>query len=366
MQIEPDPYVVDNMTVTLSNGQSISNDVGGEAGAQFFGFVGADIKSLTITDNAGNDFAFGNFYSVPTGCPVTSTTSADSASGACVSIAGADLTSNNVAVTLSAPQGTTGKLTITANGAVGTYSIDVAKGNAIGPSSPNVALDRLQIPPDVYSSITAAWAVSPSPVSNTFTLPDQWNVYGIVRHSQYNTPLESQCTGDEITAFVVNSSCTFTQTALKSDFVSQTNINGTGTSVSYGLLKPARITIEPTLCKNVKKPVGATGGITFYEVPTVTGSCNTTMVPGSSVATFPNPATAGGNDAQCGDSILLVKRPDVVEAIKSVDDYCPACSGDFRGTNGHIDNYVASQACKAHAVRDLGNFWTTDTHGESQ
>jgi hypothetical protein len=60
----------DSMTVALSNGQTLTATVdyfnpAGDCGpAQFFGFVGNGITSVTITDSAGNDFIFGNFYSV--------------------------------------------------------------------------------------------------------------------------------------------------------------------------------------------------------------------------------------------------------------------------------------------------------------
>jgi 3D (Asp-Asp-Asp) domain-containing protein len=62
-QVEPNKYQEEKITVTLSDGQSISDIVGGEAGAQFFGFVGAGITSLTVVDAVGDIFAFGNFYS---------------------------------------------------------------------------------------------------------------------------------------------------------------------------------------------------------------------------------------------------------------------------------------------------------------
>jgi len=63
LQIEPEEYQLESMTVTLSNGQAMTATVNGEAGAQFFGFVGTGITSITITDNASDSFAFGNFYS---------------------------------------------------------------------------------------------------------------------------------------------------------------------------------------------------------------------------------------------------------------------------------------------------------------
>src|SRR5262249_41425782 len=66
-EIEPDRFQTESMTVTLAGPgittpTSITENVNGFAGAQFFGFVGAGVTSVTITDNAGDDFAVGNFF----------------------------------------------------------------------------------------------------------------------------------------------------------------------------------------------------------------------------------------------------------------------------------------------------------------
>jgi hypothetical protein len=62
-EVEPDQFETESLTVTLSNGQSqtITDDVNGQSGAQFFGFVGTGITSVTITDNSGDSFAIGDF-----------------------------------------------------------------------------------------------------------------------------------------------------------------------------------------------------------------------------------------------------------------------------------------------------------------
>src|SRR4029079_3914902 len=66
-QAEPSALSVHGMTVTLSNGQTITDNVNGNFGSQFFGYVGSGITSITITDNSGGDFAIGNFYFLPAG-----------------------------------------------------------------------------------------------------------------------------------------------------------------------------------------------------------------------------------------------------------------------------------------------------------
>ncbi|MGH9644154.1 MAG: hypothetical protein ACRD3Q_17250, partial [Terriglobales bacterium] len=76
---------------------------------------------------------------------------------------------------------------------------------------------------------------------------------------------------------------------------------------------------------------------------------------------YPNPAVTGGSYV-CGDNILEVTSGNSNEALKTVADYCPVCNTGFMGTLGHIDDYSSNQACSAHAVGDLGNFWSADTH----
>jgi hypothetical protein len=269
-----------------------------------------------------------------------------------VEITGADLENNQVSVTLSGPSGTSGTLEVVAVGVSNQPQVTYNGGAAVGPGSYNVAFNRPTWPSDTYSSVKAIWNYGPIPATKTFNLTRAWLVLGLVRHSQYNTPYESACSGSPQAAWYFNTSCNFTQVSLKSDFVSQTYINGTGASQSYGILKYS------TSCSNY--PSGANSQNSFLAVSSITGACNTTLVGGTSVATYPSPSV--GNPYGCGDNILLVTSSNTNEAVKDAADYCPACSGGFNGTNGHIDDYSSSQACSGSGVGDLGNFWTADTH----
>jgi hypothetical protein len=271
---------------------------------------------------------------------------------AAAQITGADLENNQVSVTLSGPSGSSGILEVIANGVTNQPQVTYNGGAAVGPGSYNVAFNRPSMPADTYSSVKAIWNYNPIPATATFNLTRNWLVLGTIRHSQYNTPYESACSGSPQTAWVFNGSCTFTQVSLKSDFVSQTYINGTGASQSQGTLKYS------TSCSNY--PSGANSQNSFLTVSSITGACNTTMAGGVSVATYPSPNV--GNPYGCGDNILLVTSSNANEAVKDAADYCPACSGGFNGTNGHIDDYSSSQACSGGAVGDLGNYWTADTH----
>ncbi len=154
--------------------------------------------------------------------------------------------------------------------------------------------------------------------------------------------------------FIVDSvnACNVTAGTLRPAFITQTQLNGTGTSLSYGLVKGANATGVRRYCKG-KFPAGATLDNTFVQVSSVTGSCNRTLVAGSTTA------TAGG---LCGVVEALVSNPGNANAgSKTSQDTCPACSGDFRGADGHIDSFSSNTSCSAHDAADLGNFWTLQT-----
>lgn len=57
--VEPDPFAVYNITLTLSDGSSLTQSVNGNAGAQFFGYIGDGVTSLNIS--SATDFGFGQF-----------------------------------------------------------------------------------------------------------------------------------------------------------------------------------------------------------------------------------------------------------------------------------------------------------------
>jgi hypothetical protein len=61
MFIEPDPFGTFDITLTLSSGGTLTEGVAGAAGAQFFGWAGSGVTSLTISSTT--DFAEGDFFS---------------------------------------------------------------------------------------------------------------------------------------------------------------------------------------------------------------------------------------------------------------------------------------------------------------
>ncbi|MBP6777116.1 MAG: PEP-CTERM sorting domain-containing protein [Piscinibacter sp.] len=58
--IQPEPYIVKTLTLSLASGESLTQQVHGEGGARFFGWTGLDATSITISGDSA--FAFGQFY----------------------------------------------------------------------------------------------------------------------------------------------------------------------------------------------------------------------------------------------------------------------------------------------------------------
>ncbi len=66
LELEPDNFAVESMTLSLAGGPSLTQDVNGNAGAAFFGWVSnVGYTSMTLTDNVGDDFAMGRMVSAP-------------------------------------------------------------------------------------------------------------------------------------------------------------------------------------------------------------------------------------------------------------------------------------------------------------
>jgi hypothetical protein len=261
-----------------------------------------------------------------------------------VTVTSADIVADKIAVTM-APSTLNGTLTLTVNGPGISFTLfqGLEQGNSI-----NFSFNRPQLPSGQYTYVQASWNI-PGSGTATSTANDSFDVLGLYRHSQYNTPYESTCTGTAGTAWVITGSCNFTQTTLKSDFMSQLFINGSGVSLSNGSLH------YYTQCSNY--PAGANSQNSFLQVSQITGSCNTVPQGGITVAVFPNPPVSYPT-WECGDLLQYVTSSDTNQVQKSVQDYCPGCNTGFNGTAGHIDDYSSSTACSGHNVGDYGNFLT--------
>jgi hypothetical protein len=205
-----------------------------------------------------------------------------------------------------------------------------------------MSFNRPAIVPDTYWNIVSTWYVGTpgNEPQDSQTMLRKWIVLGTVRHSQYNTVYESTCPSGTQTAYIYNSSCSWQTVTLNSQFVFQAELNGTGVSQNYGVLK-----YDDNRC-NGNRPPGSTTSNSLLQVSSITGQCNVALVGGSSVATFPGPLDTG-SQFSCGDNMQLVNASNANAYLKYVWDRCPACS------DGHVDNYSSTQACSGRAVGDL-------------
>jgi hypothetical protein len=289
-----------------------------------------------------------------------------------------DIMDGVVGLNLTAPSGTSGELTLALAGSKHQYS------QTFSPSQPgteSLDLSLSSIAADTYTSIDGTWDTNIQSVDiPPYTFPAPWVYFGYVRYTQYNVPYESSCTGGQGNAWIVTTSCTFTKVSLNSTFVSQAWINGTGVSNSYGTLKNAaavNLGDQKGPCVG-KYPSGAighgtTGGNTFEEVSSVTGSCNKALVNNQSAAVpaSGNPAKAvplsGVVALSCGNKLNLDPGNNTSEYTRTAADLCPACSNSStftNGTVGHVDSYSSSPSCTVGPgmLPDLGDFYSTKTN----
>ena len=271
-----------------------------------------------------------------------------------VTVNSANLWNNNISVTLSSNTAASGLVSVNLVGASSTYTFQYGT-SAVSAGNYSISMNRPAIPADNYTSIKVTWQIAPGETMPSGSLPIHWKVLGLIRHSQYNVPNESACSATTSGAWIINvAACSFTPITLRTAFTNQVYINGTGTSLSNGILK-----YTPGVKNQCAYPQGSNDSNTFAHVSSITGSCNVALDT-TSVATNPNPTSSGYFG--CGDNLSLIGSSNQQQAMKYPEDYCPACNSGFNGTSGHIDNFSNSVACSGGAVGDYGNFWTADTY----
>ena len=211
-----------------------------------------------------------------------------------------------------------------------------------------------------YTSITATWGTLSASV------PVGFGILGNTRFSQYNNPAETACGNPNTNAYVFypDRSCVFTKALLNGTFIHQADLNGTGTtataynytsSATTHIIKPWRTTTLNShgqfLCGvPTDGSLDSKSGNIFVAVAAVTGTCNSALADGISLAVYPSPKPPGawscGPDNKSGDPVLLVDSGDNNVTTKYAQDACPACIGDTRSGVSHIDTYSVSPACK--------------------
>lgn len=180
-----------------------------------------------------------------------------------------------------------------------------------------------------YTGVNAQW------LTGLGVYTDNFYVLGDYFHTQYNTPAESQCTGVSSPAFVTPgpTACVWTCVNLISKFISQAWLNGSGSSLNYGMIQ------EYTTCS---APPGGSANY-FQQVSKISPGCAGDSLSGTTVA-WPK---AKNSNLACNDQVLIVGLGG--GTVKSVTDNCPGCSLT------QLDNYNTSNAC---SLASLGTFET--------
>lgn len=263
-----------------------------------------------------------------------------------------DITTGEARITLFGPTSLNGTVELVFDGTPVSSAPQVV--DARGPGEFTVTVDRPALRPSSYSRLNAKWNAVDPPLSGQLDPDEPWRVLGTIRYSQYNVPSESACPAATRDVFIVDSleNCGFTASTLRTRFATQVNLNGTGSSVSHGILKAGAATRMARACAG-SFPPGATVDNSYLQVADVTGSCNVPLVAEQSLA------TARGANIACRRDLQLVTAGNANFGQRTRHDLCPACSRDFAGTDGHIDHFSGAVACSSNAVGDLGNFWST-------
>lgn len=257
----------------------------------------------------------------------------------------------DIKISVEGPAAFTGKVAVSLIPYSGpAYTISVNNGANLSQGTYYAKLDRPRVPVGTYYQVAAKWDTSWNSVTaSVIPLDYTFKVLGTIRHSQYNTPAESQCPVATTTAFKIDSNCIFVKITLSTQFSSQVYLNGTGKSKAHGILKYQSARTCPG-----RYPSGATERNSFRSVSNITGSCNS-VISTTSQAVFPNPAISrveGTSSVKCGNRTVLASSTNEVKFMKAAVDFCPAC------TDGHIDNWSSSEFCSSGSVGDLGDFWT--------
>ena len=206
-----------------------------------------------------------------------------------------------------------------------------------------ISFNAASLPTGAYTGVRATWTVGTNKPNDTKAY--SFEVLGIYRHSQYNTPTESACIGGQSPAYIARivshdpktneANCSFPPTTMKSDFVYQANLNGSGISLNHG-------TVEYEVTCRGKSNFPPDGSDkTFRGHSSVRSHCGTEL--GNNTIAV----NLEGTDLACGDRLYIL---DV--GVKTVTDRCPGC------TATQIDNYTTTPACRKGDVLGLGDFTT--------
>lgn len=312
-----------NTNVTTQSNWSIGNPSVATVGVS--GLVtGKSLGTTIIGVVFPQDFPAPGYYcdyvpGAPTSCSGGGEPFAEAPVSVAVQITSADITIDTISLTLSAPTGSSGPLTLQVTGPGGLPPIDpIATASSYGPGSYTFSFQPSLIPIGLYKTITATWTVGGNSATATYLY--QFKVLGTWTQTQYNTPAESSCSGSPLAITVWNSACQGTNTTVISGFDARVtnSLGGTGSghSINWGDV------LQEQYCS-----VGS-GDLRGHA--TISGTLG--PVNNSTVAACSTNADVYSSGAQ-----VYIQG----EGVKTVTDSCPACCKD--GT--HLDNYTTNTAC---------------------
>lgn len=240
-----------------------------------------------------------------------------------VVIESAEVTQDRIVVSLSAPQGTSGTLTLQLDGP----SVDphVIRAENRGVGTHNETFNITQLPDHEFTEVIATWAVGGQNPSATYSY--HIKVLGNFQNSQYNTPTESYCSGSLVPlGYTAGTSCNYipncnlTDFQAKSEWQSEAWENGSGLSQTLGMMS-----LE-WLCDG---PVPTM----WRKVPQPCPSCGGTLTVGTPVAVR-HPV----GDLECGASLY----------VHGVGTVTVADTGAKLAAN-QLDHYVGTSGCNKYA-----------------
>jgi hypothetical protein len=263
-----------------------------------------------------------------------------------VTISSIDAVADKIKLFLS-PRSKSGLLTVVA---VGTQAKTTIFATQTSGGALAVPMNRKDLPEGLITSFEAKWTVDGKACSDNKSY--DLDVLGLYRHSQYNSPHESACTGSPMKVYVTaagTSSCQFTETTMGNIFANQAAENGSGYSNDYGIIQ-----LE-SFCQRFPHPDDAyflSPGKKLLDVAfafrpnvsSILGSCGE-PVTNATVARNPK-----NTHLHCGDTILI----DGLNVVKTVTDEGSEKTLGLK----QCDNYNEKEGCGRHDLLDLGNFRT--------
>jgi hypothetical protein len=223
---------------------------------------------------------------------------------------------------------------------------------------------RSTIPKGTYSRVEVVYHFNDQytgaemPLTDSIQLEPPLNVMGRIKYTQYNTPAEAECSGDGQMYYIVDEgTCNFWQAFLKTKFANAVNLNGTGQTLTIGLIKAGRATDLGTRCAG-QFPSGANIDNSFPRISQVIGACGKPLIP-YGISDPSSQALPPRSGLRCGAQFSRIDiLRDNPEFGGVYDDLCPACQRPISGVEGHIDQYVGAKGCSGASVGDFGVYWT--------